>query len=164
MVEPVIETSKTDPVASVEPPKVNVENHIDLSAVLNKIDAMASDFATFKTNAEADKAEIARLKAAEEVRINAQKATEDKMISDFVGSHILAAFQGERDALVSDYKVNASLFFTKHNDKIDWASFQKPQTISPAGAAFVPHVNTAEDDDLKGLMPTDEEAGMRKVA
>lgn len=164
MVEPVIETPKTDPVVSVELPKVNVENHIDLSAVLTKIDALAGDFATFKTNAEADKAEIARLKAAEEVRINAQKGAEDALVLSTLNNMLLPAFNDKSAEYLPAFKANAALFIAQNPDKIDLAAFVKVPVITPTGAAFVPHANASEDEELKGLMPTDEEAGMRKVA
>ncbi|MFA7164592.1 MAG: hypothetical protein WC124_01930 [Desulfoplanes sp.] len=154
----------TDAKAVVEAPKVNVENHIDLSTVLNKLDALAGDFATFKANAASKDAEIAALKAAEEVRVNAQKAAEDALVLSTLDNMLLPAFKDKASEMLPAFKANAALWIAQNPDKIDLAAFTKPSQITPAGQAFVPHVNASEDDDLNGLMPTDEEAGMRKVA
>ncbi len=129
----------------IEVPKVNVENHIDLSTVLNKLDALAGDFATFKTNAEADKAEIARLKAAEEVRVNAQKATEDALVMGTLSNMLLPAFKDKAAEMMPAFKANAALWIAQNPDKIDLAAFVKPVVVNPAGQPFVPHVNAVED-------------------
>jgi len=130
----------------IEAPKVNVENHIDLSTVLNKLDALAGDFATFKTNAEADKAEIARLKAAEDVRINAQKNAEDALVLSTLTSMLLPAFKDKNAEYFPAFKGNAALFIAQNPDKIDLAAFAKVPVISPTGQAFVPHVNSSDED------------------
>jgi hypothetical protein len=140
------EDKPKDATAIQEAPKVNVENHIDLSAVLTKIDALAGDFATFKTNAEADKAEIARLKAAEEIRINAQKAAEDALVLSTLDSMLLPAFKDKKAEYFPAFKGNAALFIAQNPDKIDLAAFAKVPVITPTGQAFVPHVNASDED------------------
>lgn len=170
MVEPVITPPAGNPAPTVEPPvletpKVNAEAPImDLSVLIGKIDALSGDFATFKANAEADKAEIARLKAAEDIRVNAQKTAEDALVLSTLDSMLLPAFKDKKTEFFPAFKANAALFIAQNPDKIDLAAFTKAPVITPTGQAYVPHVNASEDEDLKKLMPTDEEAGMRKVA
>jgi len=137
---------------------------VDLSTVLTEMKAIRDDFAVFKTNAEADKAEIARLKAAEDVRINVQKGAEDALVLSTLTSMLLPAFKDKTTEYFPAFKGNAALFIAQNPDKIDLAAFAKVPVISPTGQAFVPHINASDDDELKGLMPTDEQAGMRKVA
>lgn len=148
-----------------EVPKVNAEAPtMDLSVLIGKIDALSGDFSTFKANAEADKAEIARLKAAEDIRVNAQKTAEDALVLSTLDSMLLPGFKDKKADFFPAFKANAALWIAQNPDKVDLAAFTKPPVITPSGQAFVPHMNASEDEELKGLMPTDEEAGMRKVA
>ena len=88
----------------------------------------------------------------------------DSVSSVFGGTYTRIPFKDKAAEMLPAFKANAALFIAQNPDKIDLVAFTKPAQITPAGQAFVPHVNADEDDDLKGLMPTDEEAGMRKVA
>lgn len=144
----------------IEAPKVNVENHIDLSAVLTKMDALSSQVAEIKVNMAAKDSEIATLKAAEEVRINAQHATEDKLIADTVERMLLPAFKSEKDAHIAAFKANSALWIAQNTDKIDFAAYAKSVKIEPTGAAFVPHVNTLDDDEFASVgVPSVEDLG-----
>lgn len=152
--------SEVVPVAKAETPKVNVENHIDLSTVLTKIDALAGDFATFKANAATKDAEIAALKAAEEVRVNAQKGAEDALIMSTLDSMLLPAFKDKKAELFPAFKANAALFIAQNPDKIDLAAFTKPPVITATSQAFVPHVNVSEEEEYSALgVPTAEDIG-----
>ena len=150
------------PNINVEAPKVNVA--VDLSTVLNKIDALAGDFAAFKTNAEADKAEIARLKAAEDVRINAQKGAEDALVLSTLTSMLLPAFKDKTNEYFPAFKGNAALFIAQNPDKIDLAAFAKVPVISPTGQAFVPHVNASDEDPYEAAGAKAAEDMIKKVA
>jgi hypothetical protein len=135
------------PVEAVPAPQVNVA--IDLSTVLTKMDALGTQMAEIKTNMATKDAEIAALKATEEVRVNAQKATEDKLIADTVERMLLPAFKDQKDTHTAAFKANAALWMAQNTDKIDFAAFAKSQEITPAGQAFVPHVNAADEDPFE---------------
>jgi len=140
-----VEAPKTNAVqVTPEPPTVNVA--VDLSTVLTEMKSLGTQIAEIKTNMANKDAEIASLRAAEEVRINAQRATEDKLIAETVERMLLPAFKGEKDAHIAAFKANSALWIAQNTDKIDFAAYAKSVKIEPSSTAFVPHVN-ADDEE-----------------
>lgn len=169
MVEPVITPPVGDPTKTVEPIieplKVNALTEEKLTGIFSAFELkINSRFDAIDKTIAAKDAEIAALKAAEDVRVNAQKAAEDALVLSTLDNMLLPAFKDKAIDMLPAFKANAALWIAQNPDKIDLAAFVKPAQIVPAGQAFVPHVNADEDNELKGLMPTDEQAGMRKVA
>jgi hypothetical protein len=170
MVEPVITPPAGNPAPTVAPPiaeplKVNALTEEKLTGVFSAFELkMNARFDAIDATIAAKDAEIKTLKAAEEVRVNAKNAAEDALVLSTLDSLLLPAFKDKKAELFPAFKTNAALFIAQNPDKIDLAAFTKPPVITPSGQAFVPHANASEDEELKGLMPTDEEAGMRKVA
>jgi hypothetical protein len=170
MAEPVITPPAGNPAPTVAPPvveplKVNALTEEKLTGVFSAFELkMNARFDAIDATIAAKDAEIKTLKAAEEVRVNAKNAAEDALVLSTLDSLLLPAFKDKKAELFPAFKANAALFIAQNPDKIDLAAFTKPPVITPSGQAFVPHVNASEDEELKGLMPTDEEAGMRKVA
>lgn len=148
---------KAAPVINVAPPNVNV----DLTAVLTKLDAIGTEVAGLKANIASKDAEIADLKKAEEVRVNAAKDAAVAAAKAGFASLLKTNFQSDLDKLYTEYAANPAVWVITNREKIDLA---EKVTIQPAGQAFVPHVNVEEDEELKSMMPSDEAAGMRKVA
>jgi hypothetical protein len=154
--EPEIKANaEAKPEIKVEPPVVNVENKIDLSAVMTKLDAIGGEVATLKANIDAKDAEIAALKAAEELRANAAKEQADQAAKAGFRSLLKLNFQNDLDKLYAEYAVNPVVWVITNREKID---LTEKATIDPIGQAFVPHVNSADEDvELAGLMPSDED-------
>jgi len=147
------------PTINVEPPQVNVA--VDLTAVMNKLDAIGGEVATLKANIESKDAEIAALKAAEELRANAAKEQAEQAAKAGFRSILKANFQAEVETLYPAYVANPAMWIVTNAEKIDLA---QKATVEPMGQAFVPHVNAQKDEELEAMMPSDEEAGMRTVA
>jgi hypothetical protein len=168
-------TPKVEPVVTpVEPPKVNteikpeivsaqvnVENKIDLSAVLTKLDSISGEVATMKTNMDALANENKTLKEAEALRANAAKEASEIAAKAGFRAFLKANFQADAEKLYPEYVANPAMWIVTNAEKID---LTPTATVRPMSQAFVPHVNTEDDEELKGMMPTDEQAGMRKVA
>lgn len=147
------------PTINVEPPQVNVA--VDLTAVLTEMKSMRSDFAELKANISTKDAEISALKAAEELRANAAKEQAEQAAKAGFRSILKANFQAEVETLYPAYVANPAMWIVTNAEKIDLA---QKATVEPIGQAFVPHVNIEEDEELKAMMPSDEQAGLRKVA
>jgi hypothetical protein len=150
----------TEEVPKVEVPKTNAEvkpvvtppivaeipkANADISAVMTKLDTLASDFATFKTNSAAKDAEIATLKADLEVRTNAQKASDDALITATLSDMVLPAFKDKVPEYFPAFKANAALWIAQNRDKLDLVTYSA-QKISPTGQPFVPHVNASDEE------------------
>ncbi len=160
--EPEIKANAEDTVlheAKFEPPVVNVA--VDLSAVLTEMKSMRSDFAELKANISTKDAEIAALKAAEELRTNTAKEQAEQAAKAGFRSILKANFQSEVETLYPAYVANPAMWIVTNAEKIDLA---QKATVEPMGQAFVPHVNAQKDEELEAMMPSDEEAGMRTVA
>ena len=125
--------------AEVVPPQVNVA--VDLTAVLTEMKSMRSDFAELKANISTKDAEIAALKAAEELRANAAKAQAEQAAKAGFRSILKANFQAEVETLYPAYVANPAMWIVTNADKLDLA---QKAVIEPAGQAFVPHVNTED--------------------
>lgn len=170
MTEPVVTPPAGSPAVTVEPPvvevpKVNVQ--IDGSKIVEalaafELKANARFDALDKAIAEKD-AKIKTLEQDLELRTNAQRASEDALVLTTLTGMLLDAHKDKAAEFLPAFKANAALFIAQNPDKIDLNAFAK-QKIEPAGQPFVPHVNADDDAWLKSVMPTDEEAGLRKVA
>ncbi len=160
-VDPLKANVAIDPVVPAVAPQVNVENKIDLSAVLTKIDALSGVVAELKANTAAKDEEIKALKEAESLRQNAINEQADQAAKAGFAAILNANAKAALDTLYTEYVKSPALWIVTNADKIDLAP---KATVTPLGQPFVPHVNAEEDEELKGMMPTDEQAGMRKVA
>lgn len=125
--------------AEVVPPQVNVA--VDLSTVLTKLDAIGTEVAGLKANIASKDAEIATLKAAEEVRVNAAKEAAIAAAKAGFAGMLKANFQSDLDKLYAEYAANPAVWVITNREKIDLA---EKVTIQPAGQPFVPHVNTED--------------------
>lgn len=164
-VEPVVTPAEPPKVntevkpAEVVPPQVNVA--VDMTAVLTKLDSISGEVATMKTNMDTLAAENKALKDAEALRANVAK--EQAIASAKAGfrSILKANFQADVETLYPAYEANPAVWIITNAEKLD---LSQKATVTPMGQPFVPHVNTEEDTELTAMMPTDEQAGMRKVA
>lgn len=152
MVDPVItppvgDPTKTPAAPIVEPIKVNALTEEKLTGIFSEFELKinARFDAIDKTIAAKDE-EIKNLKAAEEVRVNAQKAAEDALIMSTLDSLLFAAHKDKKAEFFPAFKANAALFIAQNPDKIDLAAFVKPAQIDPTSAAFVPHMNAADEE------------------
>ena len=144
-------------------PKVNVENHIDLSAVLTKMDTLYTEFATLKANIAEKDTKIKTLEEAETLRQNEARAQADAAAKAGFAAILNQNAKLDIDKLYPEYVKSPALWIVTNTKLLDVKGIESG-SIAPTSQAFVPHMNASEDEELKGLMPTDEEAGMRKVA
>ena len=144
-VKPVV----TPPVVA-ETPKVNVEVPKDLSALIGKIDSLVGDVATIKVNMAAKDEEIKTLKADLEVRTNAQKASDDALITATLSDMVLPAFKDKVAEYFPAFKANAALWIAQNRDKLDLVTYSATK-ITPTGQPFVPHVNASDEDEYANL-------------
>lgn len=128
----------------IEPPQVNVA--VDLTAVLTEMKSMRSDFAELKANISTKDAEIAALKAAEELRANAAKAQAEAAAKAGFRSILKANFQAEVETLYPAYVANPAMWIVTNADKLDLA---QKAVIEPVGQPFVPHVNTETENPFE---------------
>ena len=145
------------PVINVAAPTVNV----DLSTVLIEMKSMRDEFATLKQNISEKDIKIKSLKDAETVRQNAARDQADAAAKAGFAAILNANAKMDVEKLYPEYVKAPAPWIVTNTKLLDVKGIEN-STITPVGQAFVPHVN--EEDELKGLMPTDEEAGMRKVA
>lgn len=145
--EPEIKANAEDTVlheAKFEPPVVNVA--VDLSAVLTEMKSMRSDFAELKANISTKDAEIAALKAAEELRTNTAKEQAEQAAKAGFRSILKANFQSEVETLYPAYVANPAMWIVTNAEKLDLA---QKVTVEPMGQPFVPHVNSETADPFE---------------
>jgi hypothetical protein len=115
-----------------------------------------------KTLASKDE-EIKTLKAAEDLRQNEAKAQADAAAKAGFAAILNANAKMDVEKLYPEYVKAPALWIVTNTKLLDVKGIEN-STIAPAGQAFVPHMNAEEDEELKAMMPSDEDAGMRKVA
>jgi len=146
-VEPEIKANaEAKPEIKVEPPIVNVKNEIDLSAVMTKLDTIGGEVASLKANIASKDAEIAALKAAEELRANAAKEQAEQAAKAGFRSILKANFQAEVETLYPAYVANPAMWIVTNAEKLDLA---QKVTVEPMGQPFVPHVNSETADPFE---------------
>jgi hypothetical protein len=153
-----VKPDEVAPVINVAAPTVNV----DMSTVLNEVKALGAQFAELKANMATKEEEIKTLKAAEEVRTNAQKAAEDALIVATLSDMVLPAFKDKVSEYFSAFKANAALWIAQNRDKLDLVTYSV-QKINPTGQAFVPHVNATDEDPYEAAGAKAAESMIKKV-
>jgi hypothetical protein len=134
------------PVINVAAPTVNV----DMSTVLTEMKAMREEFVALKTNIAEKDAKITALSTDLEVRTNAQKASDDALITATLSDMVLPAFKDKVPEYFPAFKANAALWIAQNRDKLDLVTYSATK-ISPTGQAFVPHVNASDEDEYANL-------------
>lgn len=115
---------------------------------------MNSRFDALDKTIAAKDTEIAALKQAEDLRANAAKEQAEQAAKAGFRSILKANFQAEVETLYPAYVANPAMWIVTNAEKLDLA---QKATVEPIGAAFVPHVNSDEDAELKAMMPSDED-------
>ena len=171
-----VNTEQIPPEPKVEVPKVNVpivepRNADDPKAVpavpviksdspLIRINALEAQFAELKINLVTRDEEIKMLKAAEDIRQNDSKVQAEIAAKAGFTAILNQNAKLEVDKLYPEYVKNPALWIVTNAKHLDIKNIEAGK-IEAIGQPFVPHVNASEDDELKGLMPTDEEVAKR---